>query len=103
MASANTLREAKVRLPMVSGMADAVRDGRVLLRSPDGGPPMCDDAWSMRTETKRNGTNGASELRRTIWIETMQKCADLPHFGTFVYRKRLYLFRHVSTRLDPFQ
>ena len=86
---------------MVSGMADAVRDGRVLLTSPDGGPPMT--RGRCVPKQNGNGINGASELRRTIWIETMQKCADLPHFGTFVYRKRLYLFRHVSTRLDPFQ
>ena len=47
------------------------------------------------TETNRNGTNAPPQPRRTKWVEIMPKCANLPHFGTFVCRKRFDPLLHV--------
>ena len=49
-----------------------------------------------RAETDRNGLTARRELRRTKWVETVQKCADLPHFGTFMGRHRF------DNRFDTF-
>ena len=56
------------------------------------------DAWLPGQKRHRNEPKWYErppQPRRTKWVEIMPKCANLPHFGTFVCRKRFDPLLHV--------